>query len=166
MFIEMTDGKGSVWTIEVDRLLRIFRHGLVSLIPIFDEAMISWKGDQTYDDFERVAGALYQSIVSDSLANARTLQTALPLARYGLRHPGQELSRLLVGDPVDRLAFHELDTQDDPFDTIVCLRIDDDGRDEPNGFTSMPFDGQSFIFEARFGASRPPSHHRQVEVLL
>jgi hypothetical protein len=158
--------KGISWETDVDEMVSIFRQGLISLIPVFDKARITWKGDSTYDDFERIAEALYDSIVRDSMANASSLQSALQLARYGVTQPGRELSRILVNDPADRLALHELDTRLEPFDTIVCLRVDDGGRDLTDCITEIAFDGAHFLYEARYGSTRVPSHHHQVEVML
>jgi hypothetical protein len=67
---------GRVRRVTVDEMLHIFKQGLVDLIPTFERALITWRGDQTYDDFERIAEALWDSILTDSVANARGLEKA------------------------------------------------------------------------------------------
>jgi hypothetical protein len=164
--LKMRDPRQKHWHIGLDELINIFRRSLVTLIPVFDEAKIAWWGQSTYDDYDRIAEALYDSIVHDSLTNARSLEAALPLARYGVRQPGREFSHILVNDPSDRLAFHEFDSETEPFDTIVCLRVGVDGREATTDISTMPFGGQHFTYEATYGPSRAPSYHRSVEVIL
>jgi hypothetical protein len=58
---------GRVWRVTVDEMIQIFRQALIDLIPTFERARITWRGDQTYDDFERIPEALWDSIVADSV---------------------------------------------------------------------------------------------------
>jgi hypothetical protein len=54
----MTDSVGaSLWQVTVDELIQIFRQALIDLIPTFERARITWRGDQTCDDFKRIPRA-------------------------------------------------------------------------------------------------------------
>ncbi len=59
-----------IWHTEIDSLLELVRHALISLVPTFDGAKIGWHADENYDDFDRIAEALYDSIVRDSVTSA------------------------------------------------------------------------------------------------
>lgn len=161
----MSSPESRIWRVTVDDLIRIFRRGLLDLIPVMDDARIEWRSDPTYDDFDRIAEALYDSIVRDSVANAKSHQTAIPLARYGIGEPGRELSRILVNDPADRLAFYQFQTNVQPFDTMLCIRVSDDGR-EVVGETSLPSDGQRFAYAARYDGTKSFEFLYEVDVLL
>jgi hypothetical protein len=107
----------------------MFQPALVTLVPTFDQARINWRGSNTYDDYERIAEALFDSIVRDALTKAPSVAKAYPPGRYGVHQPGRELSRIYVNDPEERLALFELETAHEPFDTVVCQGIDDRGRE-------------------------------------
>lgn len=154
----------TVWRVRLGGLIEMVQHALVGLVPTFEQARINWRGPNTYDDYERVAEALFDSIVRDSLSSARSLESAYPPGRYGVHEPGRELSRICVNDPSDRLAFFEFETATDPFDTLVCQRIDDHGI-ETEELVRRPFTGARFIYEARFPGS-PPTRHDELEVTL
>jgi hypothetical protein len=89
----------------------MFQPALVTLVPTFDQARINWRGPNTYDDYERIAEALFDSIVRDALTKAPSVAKAYPPGRYGVHQPGRELSRIYVNDPEERLALFELETR-------------------------------------------------------
>jgi hypothetical protein len=154
----------ALWRVGVGELIEIFQHALVALVPLFDQAMINWRGPNTYDDYERVAEALFNSIVRDSLSSAPGTEGAYSPGRYGVHEPGRELSRIYVNDPDDHLAFFELETEIHPFDTIVCQRTDDHGMETEGQVRAALIDAR-FVYEARFAAS-PPSRHAVLDVKL
>lgn len=139
---------GRLWHVTISELIHIFRQALIDLIPTFDRARIEWRGDQTYDDFERVAEALYDSIVRDAIESAQGFQTAIPLARYGLRE-SKDRSWILVNDPSLRLSLYQLASSGSPFDTIECVPIDSEGK-QLQEIKVVRFDGARFLYEARF----------------
>jgi hypothetical protein len=147
----------SRWQIGVGALIEMFQGGLLGLVPTFERARINWRGPDTYDDYERVAEALFDSIVRDALANAEGLQNAYRAARYGVHEPGRELSRILVGDPEEGMAFFELESGTEAFDTIVCQLTDQNGK-ETEGQVRIPLLGARFTYEARFSGSAPSRH--------
>jgi hypothetical protein len=157
---------GRVWRVTVDEMIQIFRQALIDLIPTFERARITWRGDQTYDDFERIPEALWDSIVADSVANARGLEKAESLARYSFVDPGRAHSRILVNDPQQRLAFHLFGSRDKPFDTIECHKIGSDGRELEGEFEEAPYAGAHFVYEARFSDGAPTRQIRELEVNL
>jgi len=144
----------SPWQVRIGALVEIFQRALITLVPTFDQARINWRGPNTYDEYERIAEALFDSIVRDALTNARSVAKAHPPGRYSVHQPGRELSRIYVNDPKDRLAFFELETTQEPFDTIVCQRIDDRGW-ETDEQVQISLIGARFTYEARFAGSPP-----------
>jgi hypothetical protein len=154
----------SPWRVRIGTLVEIFQGALIALVPTFDQARINWRGPNTYDDYERIAEGLFDSIVRDALTNAQLVAKAYPPGRYSVHEPGRELSRIYVNDPGDRLALFELDTTHEPFDTIVCQRIDDRGG-ETDQQVQTPWIGARFTYEARFAGS-PPVRLDTLEVEL
>jgi hypothetical protein len=144
----------STWQVRIGALIEIFQRALITLVPTFDQARINWRGPNTYDDYERIAEALFDSIVRDALTNAPSVAKAYPPGRYSVHQPGREWSRIYVNDPEDRLAFYELETTREAFDTIACQRIDDRGR-ETDEQVQIPLIGARFTYEARFAVSPP-----------
>ena len=154
----------SRWQVRIEKLVEIFQRALLALLPTFDQARITWRGPNTYDDYERVAEALFDSIVRDALINAPSVAKAYAPGRYSVHEPDRELSRIYVNELEDRLALFELETADEPFDTIVCQRIDDQGR-ETDEQVRVPLVGARFTYEARFAGS-PPLRLDTLEVEL
>jgi hypothetical protein len=163
----MTDSVGaSLWHVTVDELIQIFRQALIDLIPTFERARITWRGDQTYDNFERIPDALWDSIVGDSVAYARGFEKAESLARYSFVDPGRAHSRILVNDPQQRLGFHLFSSRDEPFDTIECQKIGSDGRELDGEVEEVPYAGAHFMYEARFSDGAPTRQIRELEVII
>jgi hypothetical protein len=148
------EAASSPWQVGIGALVEIFQRALITLVPTFDQARIKWRGPNTYDEYERIAEALFDSIVRDALTNAPLVAKAYPPGRYSVHQPGRELSRIYVTDPEDRLALFELETAHEPFDTIVCQRIDDRGL-ETDEQVQIPMIGARFTYEARFAVSPP-----------
>lgn len=152
------------WSVTIDDLVQIFQQALVTLVPSFDRARIGWRSDENYDDFDRIAGALYDSIIRDSLAFAHGLEDSIPLAPYAMRQTGTPRSRILINDPEKRLGFFQLATRVRPFDTVVSIEVNADGIEahadgievstdgvDVARWNETPFDATKFAYEARFG---------------
>ena len=55
----------------MNEAVRIFREGLLALIPVVEKAkMMPWADPHAYDDWDVIAQGLYEGIVILSLANS------------------------------------------------------------------------------------------------
>jgi hypothetical protein len=58
------------WETSVNEAVRIFREGLLALIPVAKKAKMAWTEPDSYDDWDVIAEALYESIVIRSLTSS------------------------------------------------------------------------------------------------
>jgi len=71
-------------TFTINELVRLFRESLVALLPVMDAAGISWRPPATYDPWENIETALYDSIVGSCVENVIGLsRPGFGLAKYG-----------------------------------------------------------------------------------
>lgn len=156
--------RSGVWHVSANEMLDIFRASLIDLIPTFERARINWR-HSTYDDFDRIAEALFDSIVRDSIVNSRGHENAVELAPYGGVSPGREYSRILVDDVSRRLAFLELITVERPFDTIRTIQVGTDGIEQDQTAT-FPYGSVPFACELRLRVNGAPMIVSEFDVLL
>jgi hypothetical protein len=116
---EAASGSEQSWSVTVGGLFRLFRGGLVALVSTFDEARIRWRDDENYDDFERIAEALYDSLVRDAISNAEGLAGIRSVQRYGFTGPEASSSRIYFGNPSLGQVFVALATREQPFDHVI-----------------------------------------------
>src|ERR1700730_2658500 len=70
---------------EVTELIRIFRSGLLALLPVMDAARIRWAEPSIYDPWEDIERTLYSSIIGSCVENS-ILTGLRPLVTYGLTY--------------------------------------------------------------------------------
>lgn len=99
----------------------LFRKALLNLIAVFDEADIPWETQDAYDGWDRVAEALYLSLVIDPLSTEEREISPGELPRYGFRYDEYGCFRFLPTIVLDdglNNVFHSFETTLTPFDTI------------------------------------------------
>ncbi len=112
---------------EISELVRIFRSGLLALLPVMDAAHIRWAEPRVYDPWEDIERTLFNSIVGSCIENA--VPNSLPsLAPYGVAMMDysahsfiSERSLHLAGI---RNVLIELRIGAEPFDTAVFNELD------------------------------------------
>jgi len=70
-------------TFDMTVLVRIFRSGLLALLPVMDAARIRWAEPGVYDPWEEIERTLFSSIVGSCVENS-ILSGLRPLAANGL----------------------------------------------------------------------------------
>lgn len=55
------------WETTISELLAIYRGALIAIIPWLEKAKINWKEGESYDDWDKIAGTLYENIVYSSI---------------------------------------------------------------------------------------------------
>jgi hypothetical protein len=119
----------ATWNCSANDLVALFRRSLTALVPVAEDAHMPWKRPNKYDDWENIEAGLYRSFVAMAIENTNAfyaLRTAKPLAPYAMILPGySEYSFLSVSNELRQVwAFLDLDTEQDPFDTIRYVTLD------------------------------------------
>jgi hypothetical protein len=112
---------------DVTELVRIFRSGLLALLPVMDAARIRWADPGVYDPWENIERTLFSSVVGSCVENR--VDTALrPLAAYGLTYADYEAHSFISerglrteGKPNALMA---LQIGNEPFDTALLRELD------------------------------------------
>jgi hypothetical protein len=115
-----------IWQTSVHQCVSIFRDSLIAMIPFAQRARMSWREPSSYDDWDRIATALFHSFVIDALAYARECSGWPPLIPYDHRVSTYTTSQSYLFDTVEGplSPFVCLETCDGPFDTCLLARID------------------------------------------
>jgi hypothetical protein len=112
---------------EVTELVRLFRSGLLALLPAMDAARIRWAPPGVYDPWEDIERTLFTSIVGSCVENA-TPEALPPLASYGLTRTDYS-DHSFISERGLRLdgtlnALVELRNGEEPFDTALLHELD------------------------------------------
>ncbi len=151
-----------IWHTEIDSLLELVRHALISLVPTFDGAKIGWHADENYDDFDRIAEALYDSIVRDSVTSAIGLEDCAALPRYGFSSTdGAIHSRIVV---VGGRTFISFVSREGPFDHI--LTEERGAQRAEHSRTVTPYSPGIFELEAVEASGRRRASLKELQVRL
>lgn len=113
---------------EVTDLVRLFRLGLLALLPVMDAARIRWAEPGVYDPWEEIERALYTSIVGSCVENCTLADCLQPLAPYGLTRTDY-LAHSFISERGLRSegtlnVFVELRIGSEPFDTVLLQELD------------------------------------------
>jgi hypothetical protein len=136
------------WTTTLDELMAIFRDGLIALVPIAERARIAWHDAEAYDDWDRIAEAVFQSVVVDAIENSNAGPLQRPLAKYGfVGQPHAAMSVIQVAHASmgvsSDLAFIDFGSNDTPFDTVRAERMLDGSSD----LITLPFGEARFLLK-------------------
>ena len=138
------------WATSVDELVQIFRTALIALIPIADRAHMSWREPDNYDDWDSMAAAIYESIVSRSLEESSEWKKFDPVPKYDWRTSRySNNSFLTAGDEPGACAFICFETSASPFDTCLFGRLDE--SNVVSGFERRRTDLVNFVLAGRSG---------------
>jgi hypothetical protein len=112
---------------DVTELVRIFRSGLLALLPVMDAARIRWAEPGVYDPWENIERTLFSSIIGSCVGNCVN-RGVRPLAAYGLTYAGYEAHSFICdrglrteGKPNALMA---LQIGNEPFDTALLRELD------------------------------------------
>lgn len=134
--------------VTVTDLVLNFAEACRSLVPALDRADVPWRDGEQYDNWDRVAEALFESLVTEPCAFQAVGEaglTKLRIARYGFT-PDTE-SNAWVALQGDRPArFLTLATVAAPFDHAQC--------EKPVGLVPLQECRFVFVFGSRDGTQR------------
>ena len=125
-------------TVTVTDLILNFADAYRALVPMLDRAGVPWRDEEQYDNCDRVAEALFESLVMEPCAFQAVGEAGLAklrVARYGFTPDTNGNAWVaLEGDrPARVISLSSLKT---PFDHVQC--------EEPTGL--VPLEGRCFVF--------------------
>lgn len=139
----MHERTGLVWHTTPSELVGVFRDALAVVAPVLERARISHLDSEAYDDWDRVAEALFASIVARSVEFSREAQD-VRLDPYALRLPSYAgRPCVIVRDRSrdgERFIFYSIGSTSSAFDTVRVLR---EGELSGN-LEAIPFERASF----------------------
>ncbi|MCX6155827.1 MAG: hypothetical protein NT007_16905 [Candidatus Kapabacteria bacterium] len=116
----------------VSKVVDNFRTALLALLPIFDNAGISWGDEDQFEDFEAIAENLYRWMVNYKLENfVNDNFDFMPTsANYGFYYKDYtKYSFVEINTDSDyHYPVVQLKSKDSAFDTILCNEIDANGQ--------------------------------------
>ena len=145
-----------IWNPTMTELMSLFRESLVTLLPVMEKAHIPWQEVQAYDDWDRIATSLFESVVVSSVRWGLTPgeTTDLEVSAYDVAYPDYgKLSFIeCVSDSAGSdkyLLFHKFVTNEVPFDMIRCYQVDSRGQKLTSASEIRPFVGARFALRLR-----------------
>ena len=125
-------------TVTVTELILNFAEACRSLVPALDRAGVRWGDGEQYDNWDRIAEALFESLVTEPCAFQAVDEaglTRLRIAPYGFASDaGWNAWVEVQGDEPARVV--SLSSISKPFDHVRC--------EEPTGV--IPLERQRFVF--------------------
>jgi hypothetical protein len=79
----------TVWRTTLTDLLGILQQALVALVPVAEKARIPWRDGEAYDDWDAMAGCLFDALVVRSVSYAREAGK-VELPKYDMVYPSYQ----------------------------------------------------------------------------
>jgi hypothetical protein len=125
-------------TITVTDLVRNFADACRALVPSLARAAVPWRDNEQYDNWDRIAEALFESLVTEPCAFHAVGEAGLDkvrVARYGFA-PDAGFNAWVALDVAHPAWLIGLSSIAGPFDHAQCV--------EPTGL--VPLDAARFVF--------------------
>ncbi|WP_291036492.1 hypothetical protein [Herbiconiux sp.] len=87
---------------EISELIATFRESILTLMPVADRALLSWRDEDAHDDWERLVESAFHVFVQSPISLDPAHRTALPLARYDFNIPTYKHSSWIEVVSADR----------------------------------------------------------------
>lgn len=118
---------GEHWRTTVADLLELFRRGLRAMVPVAQDARIPWRAGEAYDQWDAIAGCLYQQIVVDAVRHAEEVAPGLVLPPYDMLCPRYEDAFIEVRSPsipaTALAAFIAFSGKSAEFEVVRCAGV-------------------------------------------
>ena len=128
-------------SITVTDLVLNFASACRSLVPALERADVPWRDETQWDNWDRIAEPLFESLVIEQCLYAAVGEMklhTLTVPRYGFDPYGSQYSAWITLEGATNLRMVGLSTKQQPFDRIDLA--DQDHR------VSIALDGASFAF--------------------
>lgn len=139
----------SGWTATPGELLNVFRDALLAIVPVVERAMMGWRDEEAYDDWDAIADVLYEQLVVASVrwSLAETDHAAFKMPPYNtLVESYNDLRFFAVTAPTLRApgAFHSFSTTGTAFDTVRVRELDEYGEIVGEGVIAVPIESVQY----------------------
>jgi hypothetical protein len=142
----------NVYVASIDKLVDVFREGLLALIPVAERAQVPWREPDAYDDWDELAESLYGVFVEHPTRLPESALEPWPLASYDYHVDSYaEFSWIEVTGPdvPASHAFVGFRTSSEPFDTLCLVQVDpESGASGQN--IDVPWRDHGFVLRRRF----------------
>lgn len=134
------------WRTSVNELLHIYKGALISIVPWLDKAMIKWKDEDSYDDWENISQSLYSNIVCSSLLGDVIIESSI--AKYNFLYNNySSIDFLLVKSDKyfgKKFAFISFQSDLSPFDSVKLAELDE--FDNVIGYLTIKDERLKFLY--------------------
>ncbi len=106
----------------VTDLVRNFAEACRALVPALDRAQVSWRDEAQYDNWDRIAEPLFETLVSEPCAFAAVGEVGLSrlkVARYGFVEADPEWNAYVALDDRSHHRVVGLSSNVAPFDEVI-----------------------------------------------
>jgi hypothetical protein len=106
----------------VTDLVQNFAEACRTLVPSLDRAEVPWRDEAQYDNWDRIAVPLFETLVTEACAFAAVGETGLSrlhVAQYGFVNAKPEWNAYIALDGPTPKRFVGLSSKATPFDTVV-----------------------------------------------
>jgi hypothetical protein len=149
------DDRAKIWKPSVNLLVKHYHDSLKSLVNVFDATRIPWRDDDQFDSFDGIAESLYYWIVIHRLENyiRDKFNISPTIAKYNFFYKDYSKIGFLEvdlgsDDVLGQEVFNRFGTKAEPFDMVVCDRIDHSGNVIKRGL-EYEFDKIKFRYQHR-----------------
>lgn len=140
--------KERIKKISVNETIRTFHESLCAIVPLFERLELPWREPDAYDNWDRVAEALYKTMVEEEIEYAHIGKPIFGIPKYGFCLPSYAehsyIGNLTKGQ---KWAFVGFSTTDKPFDMCNFVVLNVQGKVSDR--TVVPLNGITFTFIPR-----------------
>lgn len=113
-----------IWHISISDMILNFRNALIAILPQMEYAHIEWADGAQYNDYDKIAEALYESFVAMNF----TYDTDLVLTRYGFNNEEYQHKNFVAIDAPELgiVPFVQFKTVNEPYDSVEVAMLKDD----------------------------------------
>ena len=151
------------WKTSVSELLSIFKGALLAIVPWVEKAKIEWSDENSYDDWDNIALALYQNIVCSSLEGEVKMNYSI--AKYGFEYSDySDLDYILVKSEMHskkQLTFVSFKSFLEPFDGVKVAVLEK--GDKVVGYLMLEMADLEFAYVKHIGGKK--NIYEEIDVL-
>jgi hypothetical protein len=157
------------WNTTVTELFGILHQALVALVPIAEKARVPWRDGEAYDDWDAIAGCLYDNLVVRAISCAKeSAGLDMELPKYDITYPSYEGAFIQVeggGIPNGITAvFVGFAGTSPDFVNVKWVRMLHFGNAPEQTVEYSPYDACKFYLVHAKGAERRKVHALTIEI--
>ena len=156
------------WSTTLTDLLGNLRQALAALVPMAEKARIPWRDGEAYDDWDAIAGCLYDNLVVRAISCATEGGPDIELPKYDMVYPSYKGAFIQVegcGVPEGATAVFVGFAGDSPdFTNVKWIRMLPSGEIPEQKLEYSPYDACRFYLVDGKGTERRRIHALTIEV--